>query len=124
MPIEFDSYDPEQGRLDLSEGTNARTVLSFLAAHPESGFTPKEIHEATGIPRGSVSPTLQRLREWELVRHKGEYWAIAEDDRLGAYAAMVEGVETTSERHGDDWYGRTEGWADDLPDLDTDGDDP
>ena len=118
MPVEFDSYDPSQGRLDLSEGTNAHAILSFLSRHPGTGFTPKEIHEATGIPRGSVSPTLQRLDDWDLVRHKGEYWAIAEDDRLGAVAAMLTGLEAVSDRYGDDAYARDDGWAEDLPDLD------
>lgn len=118
MPVEFDSYDPSQGRLDLSEGTNAHAILSFLARHPGTGFTPKEIHEATGVARGSVSPTLQRLDDWELVRHKGEYWAIAEDDRLGAVAAMLTGLEAVSDRYGDDAYARDDGWAEDLPDLD------
>jgi DNA-binding transcriptional ArsR family regulator len=118
MPVEFESYDPSQGRLDLSEGTNARTILSFLAEHPETGFTPKEIHEATDVARGSVSPTLRRLAEWDLVRHKGEYWAIATDDRLGAVAAMLTGLETIDERYSDDSYARNEGWAEELADLD------
>jgi len=118
MPVEFEAYDPSQGRLDLSEGTNAHTILSFLARHPGTGFTPKEIHEATGVTRGSVSPTLQRLDEWDLVRHKGEYWAIAPDDRLGAVAAMLTGLEAIGDRYGDDAYARDDGWAEDLPDLD------
>jgi DNA-binding transcriptional ArsR family regulator len=119
MPVEFESYDPGQGRLNLSEGTNARTILSFLAQHPETGFTPKEIHEATDVARGSVSPTLQRLAEWGLVRHKGEYWAIAPDDRLGAVAAMLTGLEAIDDRYGDDSYSRNDDWAEDLPDLDS-----
>jgi hypothetical protein len=119
MPVAFDDYDPADGRLDLAPGTNARTIVDFLAAHPETGWAPKEIHEQTGVARGSVGPTLDRLHDHGLVRHKGDYWAIAADDRLGAYAAMAHG--TDSEAAGD-WYADAEGWADTLRDLDASGD--
>lgn len=122
MPVEFGSYDPSQGRLDLAEGTNARAILEFLAARPDLGFTPKEIHEGTGVPRGSVGPTLRRLVEHGLVEHKGEYWAVAED-RVAALAGVTLSMEAVDERFGDDWYGRNADWADDLPDLgERDGD--
>jgi DNA-binding transcriptional ArsR family regulator len=118
MPVQFDDYDESAGRFDLSEGTNAHAILSFLAGQPELGFTPKEIHEATGVARGSVGTTLKRLEERELVKHKGDYWAAGEDDRLAVYAAMALGFEAIEERYGEDWYGRNPGWADELDDLD------
>lgn len=117
MPVEFGSYDPAQGRLDLSEGTNARTVLAFLADHPGVGFTPKEIHEATGVVRGSVGPTLRRLARHGLVEHKGDYWAVADDDRLAAITGVALSMDAVEGRSGTDWYGRNPDWADDLPDL-------
>jgi len=58
MPVDFEAYDPNQGRMDLAEGTNARRILSFLVGHPDVGFTPKEVHEATGVARGSVGPKI------------------------------------------------------------------
>lgn len=82
MPVQFDEYDEETGRMDLSEGTNAHTILVFLAENPDQGYTPQEIAESTGVKRGSVGPTLSRLEDRDLVRHKGEVWAIGEDDRL------------------------------------------
>jgi DNA-binding IclR family transcriptional regulator len=88
MPVEYDKYDPDGGRMDLSEGTNAYKILSFLAEHPETGFTPKEIHEKTGVKRGSVGTTLSRLEDRGLVRHKGDVWAIGADDRLAAQGAI------------------------------------
>lgn len=84
MPVQFDEYDGETGRMNLSEGTNAHTILAFLAEHPSQGYTPKEIAASTGINRGSVGPTLSRLEDRDLVRHKGEVWAIGKDDRLAA----------------------------------------
>lgn len=117
MPVDFEAYDPSQGRLDLAEGTNARRILSFLAEHAGIGFTPKEINEATGVPRGSVGPTLRRLAEHGFVRHKGEYWAAVDDDRLAAIASVALSMDSVEERLGDDWYGRNPDWADGLPDL-------
>jgi hypothetical protein len=74
-----------------------------------------------GLPRGSVSPTLARLERVGLVRHKGDYWAAADDDRLAAASAAVLGLGSVAERHRDDWYGQHEGWADELEDLGEDG---
>ena len=117
MAVPFDKYDPEAGRIDLSDGTNAHAILTFLAENPELGFTPKEIHEETGVSRGSVGTTLSRLENHGLVRHKGEYWAIAEDDRLGAVAAMELSMDTFEDADSDR-YAEDDKWAENLPDLD------
>jgi DNA-binding transcriptional ArsR family regulator len=113
MPIEFDSYEPSEGdqRLEFREGSNAYAVVQFLAAHPEQGFTPKEISEETGIPRNSVGVTLSRLEDRGLVRHKEPYWAIGEDDRLAAYAGMRHGLQAATDRFGDEDWGDWEATA-------------
>ncbi|MFC6763571.1 MarR family transcriptional regulator [Natrinema soli] len=117
MPVDFREYSADQGRIDLTEGTNARTLLSFLLEHQGIGFTPAELHEEAGVARGSVSPTLSRLEQAGLVRHEGNYWAAAEDDRLAAASASIVGLATVEEDYGDDWYGQNPDWAEDLPDL-------
>jgi DNA-binding transcriptional ArsR family regulator len=111
MPVEFEKYresrdDDDDDDFDwtLREGSNAHTILSFLAEHPEQGFTPKEIHEATDVTRGSVGKTLQRLEERQLVRHAEPYWAIGEDDRVGAYLGMLSSLDTVTEREGTEDY--------------------
>lgn len=110
MPVDFEAYSPDDGgRPRIVEGSNAHAILQFLAEHPRRGFTPKEIAEATGVPRGSVGTTLARLEENDLVRHKEPYWSLGEDDRLGAYAAMMHGLETAEDRYGDDDWS---GWRD------------
>lgn len=103
--------------INLRTGTNAYKLLSFLTEHPDTGFTPNELHEATSVKRGSVSPTLARLEDHGLVRHKGEYWAIAPDDRLGAYAGVLHSLDAVSEQFAGDYYDRNPDWADNLPDL-------
>lgn len=103
MPISIDRF--EEGptdTLEIQEGTQPHRILLFLAEHSDEAFTQTEIHEATGIKRGSVGAVLSRLEDRGLVRHRGRYWAIAEDDRLASYAAQ-HGASSASTN--DDYYG-------------------
>ena len=112
MPVSFDSYDEEEGRMNLSQGSNAYTILSFLADDSDTGFTPAEIHEATGIPYGSVGPTLQRLAKRDLVRHKEPYWAIGDERELAYYGTLRSSLEAVDSRLGSedpaDWLENAE----------------
>lgn len=99
MPVTFDEYEPDdEGFLTVEEGSNAYMILDFLATNPDTGYTPKEIHEATDIPRGSVGTTLSRLEDHGLVRHKEPYWAIADEDRLAAYEGIQHGLDAATDR--------------------------
>jgi len=103
MPISIDHFDEELADvLDHQKGTQPYRILQFLAENREQAFTQTEIHEATDIKRGSVGAVLSRLEDRGLVRHRGRYWAIAEDDRLASYAAQV---NTSSASTTDDYYG-------------------
>lgn len=108
MPVEFDTYQKSEGDDEfdwtLREGSNAHTILAFLAEYPEQGFTPKEIHEATGVTRGSVGKTLQRLEDRQLVRHAEPYWAIGDDDRVGTYLGMLSSLDAIADREGTEDY--------------------
>ncbi|MBO4249496.1 MarR family transcriptional regulator [Halomicrobium sp. IBSBa] len=108
MPIDIDRF--EQGSTDeLRSGgrTNAEEILGLLAAHPEQAYTPKEIHEATDVPRGSVGVVLSRLEERDLVRHRGEYWAIGEaddiDTTLSSLATARAATDRLGEENTDEW---------------------
>lgn len=103
MPISIDNFGEEPADvLDLQEGTQPYRILQFLAENRDQAFTQTEIHETTGIKRGSVGSALSRLEDRGLVRHRGRYWAIAEDDRLASYAAQL-GASSASTT--DDYYG-------------------
>jgi len=117
VPVDFETHEPGDPRVDLSEGTNARRLLAFLLRTPTVGYTPAELAEGTGIPRGSVGPTLNRLEAAGLVRHKEPYWAAAKDDRIAAATAAVVGIEAVASTYSDDWYAQNDGWAEELPDL-------
>jgi predicted transcriptional regulator of viral defense system len=103
MPISVDQFEEEPADvLDLQEGTQPYRILRFLAEHSDQAFTQTEIHEATEIKRGSVGAALSRLEDRGLVRHRGRYWAIGEDDRLASYAAQTGGGSIST---ADDYYG-------------------
>ena len=108
MPVKFEDYressDDEEFDWTLQEGSNAHKILAFLSEYPEQGFTPKEVHEATGVARGSVGKTLQRLKERQLVRHAEPYWAITDEDRVGTYLGMVSSLDAIAEREGTEDY--------------------
>ncbi|KOX93187.1 MarR family transcriptional regulator [Haloarcula rubripromontorii] len=101
MPIDIDRF--EQGSSeDLRSGgrTNAEDILSFLAAHPEQAYTPKEIHEATDVARGSVGVVLSRLEDRDLVRHRGEYWAISDAEDIEKTLSAMATARAATDRLG------------------------
>ena len=106
MPIGIDAFDDEpDAALDVAPGTQPYRVLAFLAEHDDQAFTQTEIHERTEIKRGSVGAVLSRLEDRGLVRHRGRYWAIAEDDRLASFAAQQAASSASTT---DDYYGGDE----------------
>jgi len=119
MPIDIESFEEEStATLRASGQTNAETILSFLAASPDKAYTPKEIHESTEIPRGSVGVVLSRLEDRGLVRHRGDYWAIAEDEDIEMTLSALSTAQTVTDRFGsedpDEWGLGVDADAEDL----------
>lgn len=101
MPIDIERFEERaEDRLRAGGPTNAEVVLAFLAANADQAFTPKEIHESTAIPRGSVGVVLSRLEVRGLVRHRGEYWAIAEDADVDTTITASSTARAATERLG------------------------
>lgn len=108
MPIDIEHF--EQGSTEELRGsgrTNAEVIISFLASRSEKAFTPVEIHDATGIPRGSVGVVLSRLEDRGLVRHRGEYWAIGDVDDVDTTLSFMATARAATDRLGpedtEDW---------------------
>lgn len=108
MPIDIERFEedpPEE--LRAGGRTNAEEILAFLGSAPDQAFTPKEVHEVTDVPRGSVGVVLSRLEERGLVRHRGEYWAIAADvdveKTLSALSTTRAATDRLGEESPDDW---------------------
>lgn len=103
MPIDIEEFESrDEGRLRAGGPTNAEVLLAFLAAHDGQAFAPKELHEATGLPRGSVGVVLSRLADRGLVRHRGEYWAIDPDAGADATLASLSTARAATERLGEE----------------------
>jgi len=109
MPVDFQSYTPDDGddgpSIQFTEESNAYKILQFLVEDPDTGYTPKEISEATGVPRGSVGTTLARLEDNSLVKHKEPYWAAGEDDRLASFSAAIHSNRAIDDRFGEEDWG-------------------
>jgi predicted transcriptional regulator of viral defense system len=108
MPIDIDRFEegPEEA-LRAGGPTNAEQILTFLGTNAEQAFTPKEIHEATDIPRGSVGTVLSRLEERGHVRHRGEYWAIDDEVEVEKTLTAMSTARAATDRFGpedpDEW---------------------
>lgn len=106
MAIDIDTFEqtPED---ELKELSNPERVLQFLIANDDQAFKASEIASRTGINKNSISTVLNRLEERELVRHKGEYWAIGDEERLRSFDRYQRATERLNERYGredkDDW---------------------
>lgn len=107
MPIDIDRFEEGSPPRRDTGGTNAETLLAFLAASPDQAFTPQEIHEATDVPRGSVGVVLSRLEDRGLVRHRGDYWAIADADDIEKTLTALSTAQAATDRFGpeapDEW---------------------
>ena len=108
MPIDIERFEEDSVQeLRASGQTNAEEILAFLASSPDRAFTPKEIHEATDVVRGSVGVVLSRLEDRGLVRHRGEYWAIADDEDVEKTLSAMATARTATDRLGpedpDEW---------------------
>lgn len=96
MPVRIEEF--ETGELPSGPSVPEQ-LLAYLYANRDKAFTRSEI--ATGIDEdpNAVGTALSRLKQRDLVRHKGEYWAITGDlDRVAdAYA-----LNSMTERLDDD----------------------
>lgn len=81
VPIDIDTFSEADGE-ELTEVTNAEKVVRFLFRNDDKAFTPSEISEGAGIKKNSIGTVLRRLRERDLVRHKGDYWAIGDEETV------------------------------------------
>lgn len=105
MPVSIDEF--ESG--DLLEGPSVpEQVITYLYTHRATAFTRSEIATAIDEDPNTVGTALTRLKERDLVRHRGQYWAIAEDEQR---VAAAYDLHTVSERldeadggiESDDW---------------------
>lgn len=106
MPIDIETFD-EAGEDELTEPTNAEKVIRFLLRNNDKAFTPSEIADGAGVKKNSISTVLRRLRNRDLVRHKGDYWALGDEEQIRDAFTFHQIMEDLDERFGtedvDEW---------------------
>ena len=99
MSIDMETFEntPEEALRELS---NPERVLRFLITNNDRAFKAAEIAKQAGVNDNSISTVLGRLEERDLVRHKGEYWAIGAKDRLQSFGQYQRATDRLNERYG------------------------
>ncbi|WP_240150138.1 hypothetical protein [Haloarcula sp. JP-Z28] len=77
-PVRVEDLKKREGTeidFPINPGTNEEAALRFLASEPEFGWPPVKIAERTDINSNSITKTMQRLYEKDLVdRISGRYF--------------------------------------------------
>jgi hypothetical protein len=83
MPVSIDEFESD----DLPEGPSVpEQVITYLHTHRDAAFTRSEIATAIDEDPNTVGTALTRLKARDLVRHRGQYWAITKDEQRVAAA--------------------------------------
>ncbi|RXK51168.1 helix-turn-helix transcriptional regulator [Halorientalis pallida] len=98
MPVSIDEF--ESG--DLPEGPSVpEQVITYLHTHRDAAFTRSEIATAIDEDPNTVGTALTRLKERDLVRHRGQYWAtVADEQRVAAAYDLHDVSEQLDEADG------------------------
>ena len=112
MAIDIETFEntPEK---ELRELSNPEKVLQFLLANDDKAFKASEIAAGADVNENSISTVLGRLEDRDLVRHKGEYWAIGDVDRIRSFEQYRRATERLNERYGVE---DREEWLEHAPD--------
>lgn len=113
VSIDIDTFE-EKTETELADMTNGERVLGFLAHNDDRAFKPAEIAEQTDVKKNSIGNVLARLEDRELVRHKGPYWAITDDEeRLASFGDYLRTTAALNDRLGEE---DPDEWAAHAPD--------
>lgn len=99
MPIDIETFT-EASNDELNEVTNAEKVIRFLVRNNDKAFTPSEIAEGASVKTTSIGTVLRRLQDRELVQHKGDYWAIGDNERVRDAFQFHQTMDDLDERFG------------------------
>lgn len=113
MSIDRDTFE-RSDEAELEDISTADHVLGFIAANEDRAFKAREIARQTDQDEGAVSTALTRLKDRDLVEHKGPYWAITTDEqRLEAHDGYARATALFNEQFGEE---RREEWRAHAPD--------
>lgn len=89
MPVSIDEF--ESGDLPSTPSVPEQ-VVTYLFSHRDQAFTRSEIAAAIDEDPNTVGTALSRLKDRDIVRHKGEYWAITDEEERVAAAYDLHAV--------------------------------
>ena len=101
MPIDSTEFEEmEEGSDDVSmrERADARRIIAFLLNNLDHAYCPVEIAERTEIEETRTGAILERLKERDIVRHKGVYYTI-DPDALNRFQMMHQTMEAVNKRY-------------------------
>ncbi|WP_312910895.1 MarR family transcriptional regulator [Natronosalvus caseinilyticus] len=102
MSIDIDEFE-DRSSAELEEPSNAERVLRFLFENSDKAWKASTIAERADVNENSISAVLNRLKERDLVRHKGSYWAITDDtERLRRAHQFHRTVQRFDELYGEE----------------------
>jgi len=99
MPIDIETFS-QSDEEELTAVTNAERVIRFLYRNDDKAFTPSEIADGTGVKKTSIGTVLRRLRERGLLEHKGDYWAIGDEQAVRDAFRFHRTMDALDERFG------------------------
>lgn len=113
MSIDRETF--EQSSAEALEGlSTAERVLGFLALNDDRAYKAREIARKLNEDEGAVSTALTRLKERDLIEHKGTYWAITTDEtRLNSHDGYSRATSLFNETFGEE---AREEWEQHAPD--------
>lgn len=112
MSIDRETFD-HSSEDELEDLSSTEQVLGFLAANDGRAFKATEVAARTELDGRAVSTALTRLKDRELVEHKGTYWAITSDEqRLERYDGYGRATRLFNEQLGTE---EKEAWKEHAP---------
>lgn len=98
MPVLLEDHDSE---LTLQPGTTKSDIVAYLCQNPEWGYSPQDVKEALGIPRGTATTTLKRLYDDDYVgkTDDGYYHALSDREDIHRYVASLDQVHRMFGHH-------------------------
>lgn len=102
MSIDRETFE-RSSEAELEDLSTTDQVLGFLAANDDRAFKAREIARRTELNVGAVSTALTRLKERNLVEHKGSYWAItADEQRLQSHDGYARATALFNDQFGEE----------------------
>ncbi|SER43397.1 MarR family transcriptional regulator [Natrinema salaciae] len=102
MSIDIEDFE-ERAPEEFEGPSNAERVLQFRYENREKAWKASTIADRADVNENSISTVLNRLKEQDLVRHKGSYWAITDDtERLRRAHQFYRTVQRFNELYGEE----------------------